>query len=200
MYQSKPILLLFFLFCICFASCKDEQVFVPKPRMYPKVEYPTKDYITFDTSYCTMTFDYPRYSQVVQDEFFFEDEPVDPCWFDIEFPDFNGTLHCSYIPVNNRKHYDKLIEDSFRMVEEHNQKANYRKEEYISNEYGVGGLYYSIGGQVATNMQFILTDTTNHFFRASLYFNARVAPDSIRPIYQFVKEDVDKMIETFQWK
>ncbi|MDA9774183.1 hypothetical protein N9B82_04425 [Saprospiraceae bacterium] len=180
-------------------SCDNEAVYVPKPRMYPKVNYPAKKYQKFDADFCKMTFEYPVYADFTQDKYFFEEKPIDPCWFDIDFPDFNGALHCSYIPVQNRKHYDKLIEDSFRMVEEHNSKANFRKEERIMNQHGVGGLYFSLGGEVATNMQFILTDTTEHFFRASLYFNAKVAPDSIRPIYQFVKEDVDKMLETFQW-
>lgn len=189
-----------FIILSLFWSCKDEAVFIPKPRMYPKVDYPEKEYQLFDTSFCKMTFEYPVYANFQQDRYFFEDKPVDPCWFDINFSDFNGSLHCSYIPINNRKHYDKLIEDSFTMVEEHNRKANYRKEESIINENGVGGLYFSLGGEVATNMQFILTDTTNHFFRASLYFNSKVAPDSIRPIYNFVKEDIDKLIETFDWK
>ncbi len=193
--------IIIFFFIIAFIiSCKEEPVFLPKPRMYPKVEYPEKSYQKFDTSFCNFTFDYPEYAQFEQDKFFFQDKPVHPCWFDINFEDFNGALHCSYIPIDDRAHYDKLIEDSFTMVEEHNRKANYRKEEYISNQHGVGGLYFSLGGEVATNMQFILTDTTDHFFRASLYFNAKVAPDSIRPIFDFVKEDVDKLIETFEWQ
>ena len=189
----------YFLIIFLLSSCREEAVFIPKPRMYPKVEYPAKEYQIFDTSFCNMQFEYPVYADFEQDKFFFEDKPVHPCWFDINFKDFNGALHCSYIPVKNRTHYDKLIEDSFSMVEEHNRKANFRKEEYISNDNGVGGLYFSLGGEVATNMQFILTDTTDHFFRASLYFNAKVAPDSIRPIYNFVKQDIDKLIETFEW-
>ena len=188
------------LACISFFSCIEDTVHVPKPRMYPKIEYPTKNYIDFDKDYCKMTFQYPEYAHIEKDNYFFEGNPVDPCWFSIQYSVFNGTLFCSYIPIDDRAHYDKLINESFRLVEEHNSKANSRKEEYIQNKNGVGGLYFSLKGEVATNMQFILTDTTEHFFRASLYFNTKVAPDSIRPIYNFVREDVDKMIETFDWK
>lgn len=187
------------LFCFILTACQEERVYIPKPRMYPKVELPDRGYQLFEEDYCEMTFEYPSYALVEQDRYFFEGNPIDPCWFNIQFPSLNGTLFCSYIPIDNRSHYDKLINESFRLVEEHNRKANYRQEEYISNANGVGGLYFSLGGEVATNMQFVLTDTTEHFFRASLYFNSKVAPDSIRPIYQFVKEDVDHMIKTFSW-
>ena len=181
-------------------SCGGDKVYTPKPRMYPKIIFPARDYVRFDTSFCDMSFEIPKYASIIQDEYYFDSKPVHPCWFNIQYPNFNGTLHCSYIPINNRKHYDKLINESFKLVEEHNSKANFRQEEEISNQYGVGGLYFTLGGEVATNMQYILTDTTEHFFRASLYFNSRVSPDSIRPIYNFVKEDVDHMIETFKWK
>lgn len=180
-------------------ACGNDSVYIPKPRMYPKVTFPKGDLKKFDESYCHMTFDYPSYAYVERDNYFFEKEPIDPCWFNIQFKDLEGTLHCSYIPIENRAHYDRLINDSFRMVEEHNSKANFRKEEYIQNENGVGGLYFSLGGEVATNMQYVLTDTTQHFFRASLYFNSKVRPDSIRPIFDFVKKDVDEMIESFEW-
>lgn len=185
---------------ILFFSCDKDPVFLPKPRMYPKITFPEGDTKTFETSYCNMTFEYPSYAEPEKDRYFFEGKPIDPCWFNIQFKDLAGTLYCSYIPIEDRAHYDKLINDSFRLVEEHNTKANFRQEEYIENSHGVGGLYFTLGGEVATNMQYVLTDTTTHFFRASLYFNSKVRPDSIKPIYEFVKADVDKMIESFKWK
>jgi gliding motility-associated lipoprotein GldD len=190
------VLILVVAFC---ASCDDDPVYIPKPRMYPKVTFPEGELKTFDESYCNMTFEYPSYAETIQDRYIFDGKPVDPCWFNIQFNDLAGTLYCSYIPIRNRAHYDELIDDSFQLVEEHNSKANFRQEEYIENRHGVGGLYFTLGGEVATNMQYILTDTTTHFFRASLYFNSKVRPDSIQPIYEFVKADVDKMIESFQW-
>jgi gliding motility-associated lipoprotein GldD len=187
--------------CILFISfsCGDDNVYLPKPRMYPKINLPEGGKKAFDESYCKMTFNYPEYASIEKDNYFFEGKPIDPCWFNVQFNDLAGSLHCSYIPIENRAHYDKLINESFRLVEEHNSKANYRQEEYIQNANGVGGLYFTLGGEVATNMQYILTDTTQHFFRASLYFNSKVRPDSIRPIYEFVKKDVDEMIESFNW-
>lgn len=193
------ILVFTIIFFGILSSCGNDIIYVPKPRMYPKIHFPERAYVNFEESYCKMTFNYPKYAEIVQDNYFFDGKPADPCWFNINYKTFDGTLYCSYIPIIDRKHYDKLINESFKLVEEHNQKANFRKEEYVVNKNGVGGMYFYLSGEVATNLQFILTDTTSNFFRASLYFNSKVAQDSLKPIYNFVREDVDQMIESFKW-
>lgn len=193
-------ILFYFLICSFFiVSCKEEEAPLPKPRMYPKVTFPEYDYNQFDESYCDLTFEYPDYGKIIQDRKFFEEESEDPCWFNIQFEDFKGTFYASYISIDDRQHFDKLVQDAYTMANEHNRKANYRREELIQNQHGVSGLYFDIGGDVATNMQFLLTDTTNHFFRGSLYFNAKVNRDSIDPIFTFIKNDIDHLINTFQW-
>lgn len=191
---------LLFVFYFTFISCKEERIILPKPRMYPKVNYPNKDYQIFDTTYCNLRFEYPKYATIKQDNNFFGEQTESDCWFNIEYQPLNGTLFCSYMDVQNRKHFDKLVADAFKMAEEHNKKANYRKEEFIKNKNGVSGIYFDIGGDTATNLQFFLSDTTQHFFRGSLYFNAKVDSDSIAPIFDFVKKDVEHMLTTFEWK
>lgn len=182
-------------------SCQSEQSTVPKPRMYPKIEYPDKTPTNFTESYCSMTFQYPDYFTVIRDEYYFEGKPLDPCWFDLESKDLNCSLHCSYLPVENRAHYDELVKDVFELAAKHNAKANYRKEQIIENrEKRVHGLIFELSGPVASPFQFFVTDSTNHFMRGSVYFNAQVNPDSIAPVYEFVKEDLYAMIESFSWK
>lgn len=193
------------LLCLCFLStlfisCDQEKIYVPKPRMYPKVEYPQRGYQPFKEPYCKLSFEYPAYAEVEQDQFFFDEKPENPCWFTIQIPSLNASLHCSYIEVNSRERFDDLVSDSYEIASKHNVKANYRDELVLENPLGVHGLMFEISGEVASKLQFYLTDTTQHFFRASLYFNDQVNADSIAPIYSFVKADVMKMIETFKWE
>lgn len=197
--MKNPLIILF-LACIILVSCKEEVSILPKPRMYPKVSYPDKNYQVFDTSYCTLKFEYPSYATIKQDNSFFGEQTESDCWFNIQYQPLNGTLFCSYMDIKNRAHFDKLVMDAFKMAEEHNKKANYRKEEYILNKNNVSGIYFDIGGETATNLQFFLSDTTQHFFRGSLYFDAKVDSDSIAPIFDFVKKDVEHMLTTFEWK
>ena len=109
-------------------------------------------------------------------------------------------MHLSYIPIENRTEFDKLIADAFEMADKHNSKASYREELVISNpEKDVHGLIFEIDGPVATPIQFFVTDSTEHFLRGSLYFKSSVNRDSIAPVYDFLKIDIGKMIESFGW-
>lgn len=189
------------LICIFFVACNNDAVYLPKPRLYPKVNYPIKNSIEQNIEYCNFTFDFPDYARVVQDSFFFDENIIDQCWFDLVIDSLNGRLHCSYIPLNNRAHFDEMVKDAFELVTKHNVKANYRDEKLIAfDDRGVYGMEFEIDGPVASPFQFYLTDSTKHFLRGSLYFNDKVDADSIAPIYQFVKRDVQNMIVSFRWK
>ena len=55
----------------------------------------------------------------------------------------------------------------------------------------------------STEQHIVLTRDSlqqDHFFRAAFYFNAQVNTDSLAPIYAFIKEDLQKMLLTFEWK
>ncbi len=188
------------LFIVSLFACSENSIKTPKPRMYPRVIYPAKNYVQFDTSHCGFSFKYPNYNTIEQDSFKFEGKPANPCWFDLQSKDLNTSLHCSYYKIDNKKDLSSLIDDAFNLAGKHNVKANYRKEIIIENKYGVKGILFDIEGPVASPTQFYLTDEKNHFFRASLYFNSKVNPDSTAPILTFVKQDIDTLIASFQWK
>ncbi len=183
-------------------SCSEENVYTPKPRSYPKVNYPERGkYLLFDEDYCHFTFEYPAYANIEQDSSFFDELPPDPCWFNLSVPQLNASLYCSYLPVGRYKSFDQLRDDAFKMADWHIRKASYIDEQVIRNEHGVEGISFEFEGPTATPFQFYLTDTARtHFFRGSLYFNSEVNTDSLAPVYHFLKKDIDRLIETFRWK
>lgn len=182
------------------AGCGEEQILTPRPRAYPKVEFPEKTYQAFDRDYCSFSFQYPAYTQVIQDTSFFEDKPAHPCWFDIFYPQFDARLHFTYAPINGREELDELRAEAFKMVDWQNKRANYIEEIRISKAANnVEGMGFDITGPAASPFQFYLTDNQNHFVRASLYFNTHINPDSLAPMYDFVKMDIAEMIDSFEW-
>lgn len=186
---------------ILLSGCQEEKLFLPKPRSFPKISYPeTKVFQNFGESYCDFGFRYPTYSSIKQDKYFFEDKPVHPCWFDIESSLFNATMHCSYYPLNGRKSLDDLVNDAYRLAGKHNVKAEYYEESVLNYPGDIKGVLFEIEGDVATPVQFFLTDSTSHFFRASLYFNSKVNPDSIAPVLDYVMQDIDTLLQSFYWK
>jgi gliding motility-associated lipoprotein GldD len=52
----------------------------------------------------------------------------------------------------------------------------------------------------ASPYQFYLTDSTTHWLRGSLYFDAIPNNDSLAPVIDFVKTDIQHIFETMHWK
>ncbi len=184
---------------ILLPACGEEAPLTPKPRGYPKVVYPEKAYQAFDAEYCNFTFQYPVYAEIQQDTTFFEERPAHPCWFNVYIPDFDSRLHCTYSPIGKAKSFEELKADAFELMDWHKKRANGIEEIPINLPGNVSGFVFDIEGPAASPFQFYLTDSTHHFFRGAFYFNTQARPDSLAPIYTFVKEDLLKMIETFQW-
>ncbi len=183
-------------------ACSNEPVPAPRPRAYPKVVYPQKQYQPLDAGYCPFTFSYPSYTRIEQQKLFFDERPAHDCWFDVYYPQFDARIHFSYYPIGQAgKDLNQLWQDAFELADWHNKRANYIDELRINRpEAKVSGIAFEMKGAAASPYQFFVTDSTNHFVRAALYFNTQSRPDSLAPVIQFVKEDIVHLLETFQWQ
>jgi len=184
-----PFLLLAYSFAI--VAC-EHSTGSPKPRAYPKVEYPDRKYVEYADPGCPFRFEYPQYAEIKMKN--------EKCWFDLFMPSFNARLHCSYIPIENRAKFDDLVDDAFVIAQKINERANFMEEVQVKNQHGVSGLALHWKGPAASPVHFFMTDTTQHFFTAALYFDSKVNPDSLEPIAKFIQKDIDNMIGTFEWK
>ncbi len=193
---SKSILIAIFFIIV---SCRNENFGTPKPRTYPRVEFPKKSYKLFSTKECAYSFEYPTYAEVKKDKNQIKGQKEGKCWYNVIFPYFKGTLYLTYYKISDRKNYDKLVEDSFTLTSKHDIKASGREEIEI-NDDDVKGLLFKSRGSVASETQFFLTDTKENFLRGSFYFKSKVRPDSIRIIQEFINEDIEHFINTFKWK
>lgn len=168
----------------------------PKPRGYFRIEFPEKAYQDYSGG-CPFTFQYPKYATIVPDT----ERITHPCWLNMRFPQFNGTLHLSYETLSKNVLLDSLIEHSHEFAFKHTVKASSIDEvKLFYPERKVYGVYYMIDGNAASSAQFFLTDSTKHFLRAALYFRTEPRLDSIQPVLNFVKKDMDVMIKSFKWK
>ena len=180
---------------LLFSSCGgDDDTIAPKPRGYYRIDFPEKKYVLFDSA-CPFTFEIPAYSNVEPDR----NARAEPCWINLNFPKFQGTLHLSYKPVNNN--IQSYLEDTYTLASKHQIKASGIEEQLVSKDSDkVYGLIYQIKGNAASSVQFFLTDSVNHFIRGALYFNAVPNTDSIAPVVEFIEKDIEHMITTFRWK
>ena len=183
-----------FLFLSYSCGNNEDDIISPKPRTHIPLSLPEKKYIKY-TGDCPFTFEIPSYSTMLVDK----DLRAEPCWLNLDFPSFQGRLHLSYKPVN--ANVEGYLEQTYTMAAKHQIKASGIEEQLVSKTAAhVYGLVYNIEGNAASSIQFFLTDSTHHFIRGALYFNAVPNTDSIKPVIDFIQKDIQHLIETFEWK
>jgi gliding motility-associated lipoprotein GldD len=181
---------------LLFASCSGNHDYSPKPRGYFRIDFPKKEYQTYEGG-CPFTFEYPKYAIIEPDKA----PKAKPCWLNMQFPQFNGTLHLSYEHILSKKEFNELIEDAHKLSFKHTVKASSIDQGSIRYpDRKIYGIYYTIEGNAASSVQFYLTDSTRNYIRGALYFNTEPRLDSIQPVLTFVKKDVDMMIKSLKWK
>ena len=194
--MRKPFFILFFF---CLLSCSNEAIYNPKPRAFPKIEYPERIQKSRHIEGCNFTFDFPDYGIYEKDEEFFGTKTINDCWFNLNLPVFKSKIHLSYFDIKSMSGLEGHIKDAFKLSSKHNVKANYIDEIPFKKPNGISGVIFDIEGNVASPYQFYLTDSSEHFLRGALYMEGQVRPDSCKPILEFIKTDIAKMINSFEW-
>jgi gliding motility-associated lipoprotein GldD len=184
------------LLIICFAgllwSCGETMI--PKPYGYFRVDLPAHAYRTIDTLGLPYRFDLPKYAKLTTRK-----SAGENYWIDLDYPTLNASIYCSYKPVKGN--LINLLEDTRKIVYKHSVKADGINEKAFENpSKNVHGILYDLKGNTASSVQFILTDSTRNFFRGALYFNNVPNKDSIAPMAEFIREDVIRIMESFEWK
>jgi gliding motility-associated lipoprotein GldD len=196
--MSYKIFTLPLLCAVLFCSCRPSTP-VPKPRGYYRIELPQHTYRNFDSTGFPFRFEYPVYGKISQDATLNKEENA-PYWLNVEFPDMGATIYLSYKPITAQEPLSKLIEQSYKLSYAHDIRADYIKSPEFKTKNGLTGVFYSVGGNAASAYQFFVTDNEKHFIRGALYFNATPNADSLKPANDFLKKDIEYLVETIQFK
>jgi gliding motility-associated lipoprotein GldD len=197
------------------ASCNSD--YTSRKRAYYKIEFPERKYVMFDDAKFPFSFEYPAYGKIIRDTSYFDKANNNPYWFNIDFSSFNGKIYFSYkkiggtslYKVKNGDHYvdsmglnvfDRLVTDAYKLTFKNDVKAYSIEDSVMHTANGVSGVFFRVEGNVATARQFFLSDTTKHFLRGALYFNATPNEDSLRPVHDFLQKDLMHIINTFRWR
>lgn len=160
-----------------------------------RIALPEKSYHLVETD-CPYSFETADYSVHIPRE----TEESETCWFDLSYPQFKAKLHCSYKPIKGN--LAAYLEDSRTLTNKHISQAYNIEELTVAKEKErvFGTIFLVAGSRAASPLQLHLTDSTDHFLRAALYFNVTPNNDSLKPVIDFLEEDIQHLIETFEWK
>jgi gliding motility-associated lipoprotein GldD len=178
---------------LIFYSCSN---YTPKPHGYPKIEFPEKQYTQFKGA-APFSFEIPTYAVMQSDT----DQNSEAYWYNLQIPTFDATLHLSYKHFNQASTLDRLTEDAYELAMKHNVKAEDIHETEIRDTVkGNYGVLYDFFGKTATPFNFFLTDEKEHYIRGAFYFNQNANIDSVAPIFDFLKSDLLRLINTLEWE
>ena len=111
-----------------------------------------------------------------------------------------ATIYLTYQKVENNN-LDSLLRDAQNLTQKHTIKADEIASNLFENKDSKAyGMLYEIGGDAASQSQFYLTDSLNHFISGSLYFYAKPNYDSIYPASEYLKRDIKRLMESLKWK
>lgn len=155
---------------------------------------PEREYVKWSDGQCPFSFEIPAYAEVTS----YRDSLTEPCWKYVRFPAFNAEVFLSYKSIEGN--LAAYIEDTRALVYKHSVKASSIDETFIrSRSSNAQGIIYDIGGSAASSLQFFVTDSTSHFIRGALYFNAAPQPDSLKPVIEFLREDIIHLAGSTSW-
>jgi gliding motility-associated lipoprotein GldD len=192
-------ILAFYLIAFMFTIVSCNSNFTAKPQGYFNIDFPKHEYQEFNQPGYPYTFEYPVYAKVLKDSTFFGGTTENPWWINIDFPQFSGRIYVSYKEVG-KNNFDTLIKHAYILTGKHSSKAYSIDDSLINTSNQVHGMFFSVGGDVATSNQFYLTDSTKHFLRGALYFDATPNADSLGIVNQFLLLDMKHLINTFKWR
>ncbi|WP_374505381.1 gliding motility lipoprotein GldD [Flavobacterium sp.] len=187
MFKKIVLFTTFFTVLLAITSCKKEVL--PKPSSYLRLDYPEASYAQFE-SQCPFTFEMNA-DAIIKGE--------KECGFTISYPKMKATIYLTYKPVNGN--INTLLRDAQKLTYEHVIKADDILEQpFLNPQQKVFGMFYQVDGNAATNSQFYATDSTKHFVTGSVYFYAKPNFDSIMPAASYIKNDMQRLLETLKWK
>ncbi len=184
------------MLCFLIISCGKETT--PKPAAKLRLEYPEPKYK--ETSF-NMPFAFEK-NELATKVKTRKLSGVDSYGVNLEYPALKGTIYLTYKAIN--KSEEKLVSylrDAQNFTQEHTQKADEIAERpYENKDRKVYGMFYEVGGNAASQSQFYVTDSTDHFLTGSLYFYTKPNFDSILPAANYLQKDIQRIMETVTWK
>ncbi|WP_299890280.1 gliding motility lipoprotein GldD [uncultured Lacinutrix sp.] len=190
--------LLFLIIIAIISSCGEDPT--PKPKAYLRLDYPEAVYKTEDITKMPFTFDRNALGKNLRTKTL-KGETVS-YGVNIEYPNLKGTIYLTYKAIENNPEYLNLyLRNAQNFTQEHTQKADAIEEFVYENpERKVYGMFYDVGGNAASQSQFYVTDSINHFLTGSLYFFAKPNYDSILPAAHYLQKDIRRIMESLEWK
>jgi gliding motility-associated lipoprotein GldD len=176
------------------SSCSND--YQPKPKGYNRLVLPKQEYRSLPDT-LPYQFEYSKYARLMNDTSWISEKH----WVEIYYPTLKANIHITYKKVNGKEALLKeLMNDAYNLTSKQQIKANAIDELIMRTPTGKTAVIAEISGEVPSQFQFTMTDSSKNFLRGALYFNTRVQNDSLAPAIDFMKKETLHLINTLEWR
>jgi gliding motility-associated lipoprotein GldD len=176
--------------------CSCERDYLPKSLGYNRIALPTEEYLQLPDTF-PYRFEYSKHAELLKDTSWIRDR----YWVEIYYPTLKANIHVTYKEINqDEKLLREFLSDSYILTAKHQLKANAIDEVIIKTPKGHTAVIAELEGEVPSQFQFTITDSSKNFMRGALYFNTQINNDSLQPSIEFMKKEIMHLINTMDWK
>jgi len=174
-------------------SCDDN--YLPKPTGYNRIDLPEHSFQALSDGYA-YKLDYSKFAQVEADSFNISEKN----WINLNYKNFGAKVHLTYKQINQGSvDFKALSNDAFKLTAKHQIKAYGIEEAILVTPEGYTGVVAELSGEVPTQFQFFVTDSTDNFLRGALYFNTSMKNDSLAPVIEYIKVDLAHLMNSVKF-
>lgn len=174
-------------------SC-DATNFTPKPRGLNHIALPSHSYTTYSVDSLPYVFDYSEQAEVSIHNNISERKIIN-------YDSLGAKIWLTYYEINDKENtLEELVNTTYKLTHGHNKKADAILFDSIITPSGRTGILFKLEGEVSSQYQFYTHDTTTNFLRGALYFETATKNDSLKPIIEYVKKDINYLVNTLEWK
>lgn len=174
-------------------SC-DHQ-YLPKPLGYNKLILPDAEYQQSPDS-LPYSFQYSKHARLLDDTTAISE----PYWIEIYYPTLKSNIHLTYKALgHDEKLLREFLKDAYTLTAKHQIKAYAIDEVIVKTPSNKTAVIAELQGDVPSQFQFTMTDSTDNFLRGALYFETKVNNDSLAPAIEFMKKEMMQLINTVEW-
>ena len=177
-----------FIVVIMMALCACQEPVVVKPSAMLRLDYPLPKYSAMEAD-CPFDFYKNNWAKIGMKE---------GCNVILDYSQMKAALYLTYIPFTDN--LSELLFEAQKRTYDHSVRASDIVEQaLIDPRRKVYGTYFAINGDAATQAQFYVTDSLQHFLAGALYFRTKPNFDSLYPAIDYIREDIKALMETITW-
>lgn len=175
------------------SACDRE--YLPKPLGYNRLELPEPAYRSLPDT-LPYIFEYSKHATLLRDTSAISER----FWIEIYYPKIKSNIHITYKPLRgDEKLLKEFMDDAYALTAKHQIKAYAINEVITVTPSGKTAVIAELEGEVPSQFQFTVTDSSKSFLRGALYFNTKVQNDSLAPAIEYMKRDMLHIINTLEW-